>query len=812
MPPTPVSNSEDDGSFLLANPTGLTAGTSISTSGTIGDGPFGATSGDYDHYAVTGVVTGDLITIDVDAGSIGSSLDPCVGLYDSAGTLVDSNDDFDGLDSFLEFRATTPGDYSVVVRGFGAGFQSDPFDSSSGTGVGSTGSYNLTISLSAFDFFEVDLEAGDILGVNVSGAAGAVALFDSTVFLLMGSGQDVTFIHPATSPLPGGGNAALSWVVDTPGTYYVGVTDGAGSYDLNLRLFPPVLEAEDVGTEQILFLDFDGATIDPSIFGGPAGQAVLSPLSSFLSGWGLTPGDESAVINAIVESVTESFADIGLIGNNGDYNTDGIPGNYGITILNSRDHADPFGLSNVSRVIVGGTIAELGISTIGIAESIDVGNFETSESAVTLLDLLSAPASNPNSLNQYPIAPGASIIDLIGAGVGNITVHEAGHFFGNWHTDQFNATPNLMDQGGNLPNTVGVGPDGIFGSADDVDVDLGDDTFVPNEGFLGVEDTLNVIAFGLSTGARSGAIIIDDGDPGFAIESGTWGTGNSGALGDNRNASTFGGTKVARWSFTGLVLGQYRVSATWKGNAVRATDAPFTLFDGLHLIKTVDVNQQVAPTGSPELIDLGESWQDLGGLVSITSGTLFVKLSNNANGYVMADAVRIERLSDLPSTRIIDDGDPGFDIESGNWGTGNSGAFGDNRNGSSTGAEKVASWTFVAVTPGVYRVSATWKGSPTRATDAPYTIFDGTTPLKTARVNQQMSSDGFADAGILWDDLGTVVVNGNTLVVKLSNDADGFVMADAIRIERIGDLPPCRSLAWRQGCGRLEPLRQQFVI
>ncbi|MFV2067240.1 MAG: Ig-like domain-containing protein, partial [Pirellulales bacterium] len=44
------------------------------------------------------------------------------------------------------------------------------------------------------------------------------------------------------------------------------------------------------------------------------------------------------------------------------------------------------------------------------------------------------------------------------------------------------------------------GPDRIFGTADDADVDFGDDAFVPNEGFAGIEDTLNAIAFGLSTG------------------------------------------------------------------------------------------------------------------------------------------------------------------------------------------------------------------------------------------------------------------------------------------------------------------------
>ena len=282
--------------------------------------------------------------------------------------------------------------------------------------------------------------------------------------------------------------------------------------------------------------------------------------------------------------------------------------------------------------------------------------------------------------------------------------------------------------------------------------------------------------------------IIDDGDPGFAIETGSWGIGGVGAEGDNRNASIFGGTKVARWSFTNLTPGQYRVSATWVPSAVRATDAPYTIFNGGSIIRTVDVNQQVAPSGSPELTDLVVPWQDLGGLVNITGNALHVKLTNVANGYVMADAIRIERIADLPV--IIDDGDPGFAIETGSWGTGTAGANGDNRNASTIGGLKVARWAFTGLAPGQYRVYATWAASPVRATDAPFTIFDGTNILDTIDVNQQAAPSGspqIDDLGVPWQALGgPFTITGDKLIVKLSNIANGYVMADAIRIERIG--------------------------
>ena len=98
---------------------------------------------------------------------------------------------------------------------------------------------------------------------------------------LIGSGQDVTFIHPLVSPLPGGGNASLSWVVDTTGTYTIAVDRGTGPYLMDLQVFRTELEQQNRRDHQILFLDFDGETIDATqIFGFGNPNANLSPLSS----------------------------------------------------------------------------------------------------------------------------------------------------------------------------------------------------------------------------------------------------------------------------------------------------------------------------------------------------------------------------------------------------------------------------------------------------------------------------------------------------------------------------------------------------
>lgn len=360
------------------------------------------------------------------------------------------------------------------------------------------------------DKFRVELDAGDVISVRMSGGAERVALRDSRGFMLMSSVYNAGNPAPENSPVSSAGRAALSTIVSTPGTYYVDVFDGIGDYFLDVQVLRPGLESQPIGSHQILYIDFDGATVDTSEFVSDGSKRTLSPLVDFLPRWGLDPEkDLDAVIDAILLSVEENMSlDVRAAGINGDYDATGVPGQFDIEILNSRDHGEQFGNANVSRVVVGGTMSELGISTIGIAGSIDVGNFNTEETAVVLLDYISDPApstSNTASLNLYPIDPSSSMVEFVGTAVGNIVSHEAGHFFASWHTWNRNQRDELMDSGGNAAGMFGVGEDGVFGTDDDIDVDFGYDVFAVNEPFQGLENTLAGLAFGLSTGTRDPA-------------------------------------------------------------------------------------------------------------------------------------------------------------------------------------------------------------------------------------------------------------------------------------------------------------------
>jgi hypothetical protein len=495
--PVVVPSVEDDGSIPLANVTGIGAGSGAAVvDATIGDGPHGSAgsdTGDFDFFKLTGMTAGQRVVLDVDTPT--GPLDSLLVLWTATGEVVAFNDDSAGsLDSQLDVTIPAPGDYYATVAGFPS-LPEDPFDSGSGVRFGSEGPYHLAINIDTFDtdFYAVDLRAGDVVGASVSGGGTSIALFDPSGRQMMGSTQDATFILPGNSPLPGGGNATLDHVTGVAGRYTLRITGISGAYQVALEAYRHE-ERQERNAVQTLFVDFDGARVNTGIFGGP-GVRQLSPLSAFLANWGLTPADEDALIDAILATVRENVrADLAARGGNPRFD---------VRIRNSRDHADTFGQpnNNVSRLVVGGTIAESGINTIGIAQFIDPGNFSHEDTALILLDVLSrprGPVGDP-SLNSY-ITPASDRIAFLGRAIGNVVSHEAGHYLGNWHVDQFDGSANIMDQGGNFPVLYGVGPDNVGGTADDPDVDFGDNPFNPGEGFTGIEETLVRTAFGLSKG------------------------------------------------------------------------------------------------------------------------------------------------------------------------------------------------------------------------------------------------------------------------------------------------------------------------
>ena len=300
--------------------------------------------------------------------------------------------------------------------------------------------------------------------------------------------------------------------------------------------------------------------------------------------------------------------------------------------------------------------------------------------------------------------------------------------------------------------------------------------------------------------------IIDNSDAAGFDLSGDWTPGGGPGVGRNDNLQLAFGepeqTDTATWTFDVDGPGRYRVSATWFTNTAYSylfsDAASFEIFDpAAGVVRgTVTVNQQVFPD---DFREAGSDWEDLG-VFDITGSSLVVRLTSGSDNatYVVADAVRIERVGDVPvgpvlPTRIVDDGGPGYsqtgDFQSAPLPIARDG---DNSYALFEWAPSEAAWTFT-VTPGQYQVSATWfntGGSAIYASNAPFTVLDGGAPLGTFALDQRQGPDDFSDDGSSWEAIGGAFdVSGTTLTVRLTNvGADGYVLADAVRLNWLG--PP----------------------
>ena len=167
------------------------------------------------------------------------------------------------------------------------------------------------------------------------------------------------------------------------------------------------------------------------------------------------------------------------------------------------------------------------------------------------------------------------------------------------------------------------------------------------------------------------------------------------------------------------------------------------------------------------------------------SGTISIGNSDsNEAPYDLQLSGVVNTVAPQPVIKYIDNGASGY-TTSGQWFGSASGREGDSQWSLNGSGSNVATWTFSGLTAGQYRVSATWPGQSYYASDAPFSVYNGAQFLGTSRVSQKVASSGFSDAGSQWKDLGNFTITGSTLVVKLTSAANGWVIADGIRIEKI---------------------------
>lgn len=146
------------------------------------------------------------------------------------------------------------------------------------------------------------------------------------------------------------------------------------------------------------------------------------------------------------------------------------------------------------------------------------------------------------------------------------------------------------------------------------------------------------------------------------------------------------------------------------------------------------------------------------------------------------------------SASYVDDGGPGYS-NTGTWTTvsTSSAYLGDERTHAKGTGSNVATWTFSNLQPGAsYMVETTWVAGSKNATNAPYTISDGTNNLATLPLNQQLTPSDVSIADHGWALLGSAAYTagtGSQLIVRLSDLANGTVAADGVRIFLVSAAP-----------------------
>jgi hypothetical protein len=108
-----------------------------------------------------------------------------------------------------------------------------------------------------------------------------------------------------------------------------------------------------------------------------------------------------------------------------------------------------------------------------------------------------------------------------------------------------------------------------------------------------------------------------------------------------------------------------------------------------------------------------------------------------------------------------------------------------------------ANWTFSNLPSGQYWVWASWTANVNNASNAPFSVYDGAQAKATWRVDQRTASSGFDADGTSWRYLGMVTISSGQMVVRLTNAANNYVVADAIRMDRVTPQGPLASAASR---------------
>ncbi|MFV1951056.1 MAG: S8 family serine peptidase [Nitrospinota bacterium] len=261
--------------------------------------------------------------------------------------------------------------------------------------------------------------------------------------------------------------------------------------------------------------------------------------------------------------------------------------------------------------------------------------------------------------------------------------------------------------------------------------------------------------------------IVDSPDPNFSVQ-GTWDSSSS------RTSAFYSINYVYSKAGTGADTatwdaeltdgpGLYEVFVWYPSFSALATNAPFTI-NHAGISDTVPVDQ----------CKNGGQWVSLGAYEFNDDGTENVTLSDNANSWVVADAVRF-----APRDGIVDNTDPGFSL-SGVWrrydAAPNISGYGTNLRYHAAGnGIDTATWSAeLSDGAGLYEVFVWHPICSKLATNAPFTInHKGRSDI--VMVDQSVNGGQWVSLGVYE------FADDDTENIILSDEANSWVVADAVR-------------------------------
>ena len=235
---------------------------------------------------------------------------------------------------------------------------------------------------------------------------------------------------------------------------------------------------------------------------------------------------------------------------------------------------------------------------------------------------------------------------------------------------------------------------------------------------------------------------------------------------DYQYAPSGDGSMQASWEFDVPSAGKYEFFAQWTSHSNRALNAPYAIYNNGELVDIVKVDQT---SNGGKLNSLGK--------YEIEAGSLEIRLTNEASGYVIADAVKLKLIEKAFEELTIDNNDSQFSTV-GVWESSShsSGYYDSNYQYAPSGDGSMqASWDFDVPSAGKYEFFAQWTSHSNRALNAPYFIYNNGELITRVEVDQTV------EGGEL-NSLGVYELEEGSLKIRLTNDASGYVIADAVKI------------------------------